>query len=101
MPGTYQAVLGAAQDHLLVELAAAEVLGDGQPTQAVASVVEIPGPGEADIGVLSRVPGPQAAPPAWYSLARLVEQPAGWALAAQEDVLLQRYLVKHPAGRLL
>lgn len=50
---TYQAVFGDAQDHLLVEVAAAEVLGDGQPAQAVAGVVKIPGPGGGNPRALS------------------------------------------------
>lgn len=44
-PRTYQAVLGAAQHQLVVQVSTAEVLGDGQPAQAVTRVVEIPGPG--------------------------------------------------------
>ena len=103
-PGTYQAVLGDAQDHLAVEVSAAEMLGDGQPAQAVAGVVEIPGSGggywgaERGAGVPGGPPSPMPAP-SWYSLARLVEQPAGRALAAQEDVFLQRRLVEHPVRR--
>lgn len=81
----------------MVEVAAAEVLGDGQAAQAVAGVVEIPGPW-GDIGVLRGGLEHHSAPPGWYSLARLVEQPPGWALAAQQDVFLQRRLVQHPVG---
>lgn len=43
MPGTYQAILRDTQDHLIVEVSTSEVLCNGQPAQAVAGVVEIPG----------------------------------------------------------
>lgn len=46
----------------MVEVAAAEVLGDGQAAQAVAGVVEIPGPW-GDIGVLREGLEHHSAPP--------------------------------------
>lgn len=38
-----QAILRDTQDHLIVEISTSKVLCNGQPTQAVAGVVEIPG----------------------------------------------------------
>lgn len=49
------------------------------------------------MGVLSRGVTPPITPSlSRYSLSRLVEEPPGRALAAQEDVFLQRQLVEHP-----
>lgn len=31
-----------------------------------------------------------------HSLARLIQQPSGWVLTAEKDVLLQSLLMKHP-----
>lgn len=40
----YQGVFRYTQDHIVQHGSAAEVLGYGQATQAVAGVVEVPGP---------------------------------------------------------
>lgn len=51
MPSTYQAILRDTQDHFIVEVSTSEVLCNGQPAQAVAGVVEIPG------SVFKEIPG--------------------------------------------
>lgn len=67
-----QSVLLPAEDHLVMEVHVSKVLSYGEAAQAVTRVVEISG------------------------FARLIQEAPCWVLTAQEDVLLQGLLLKHP-----
>lgn len=67
-----QSVLLLAQDQLVMEVHIPKMLCYGEAAQAVASVVKISG------------------------FARLIQKASCWVLTAQEDVLLQGLLLKHP-----
>lgn len=112
-PQPHQSVLLPAEDHLVVELHVSKVLGYRESAQAVTRVVEISGPEDRihhnnehvqnhGFGIwLESVHGfvcvCVCVQMVWDWLARLIQQAPCWVLTAQEDVLLQGLLLKHPS----
>ena len=93
----HQSVLLLAEDHLMMEVHVSKVLCYGEAAQTVTRVVEVSGPGHRNTSMvhMATLCG-SVAQMAWYWLARLIQKAPGWILTAQEDVLLQGLLLKHP-----
>lgn len=106
---SHQSILLLAEDHLVMVVHVPKVLCYGEAAEAVTRVVKISGPGHtktikqgSDVKTLRMSKAVQicsvcvCAQMVWYWLARLIQKASCWVLTAQEDVLLQGLLLKHP-----
>lgn len=107
----HQSVLLPAEDHLVMERHVSKVLGYRESAQAVTRVVEISGSEDRirhnkehvgdHVNGIWLESGHEfvcvCVQMVWDWLARLIQQAPCWVLTAQEDVLLQGLLLKHPS----